>query len=167
MSTPAQLEALRDGSIDIGFLREPAKEDDLDIQFVHSENFLAVLPARHALAARSRVPLLSLAPEPFVLFPRSLGEIFHDQITSMCREAGFAPRVVQEATQWATIVALVEARLGVSIVPACVARRGGPGVVFRTLSPAARKTRIALCRLKGTASPVTARFVEIARAVME
>ena len=41
--------------------------------------------------------------------------------------------IVQEATQWQSVIALVEAGMGVSIAPECVAKFSWPGVVYRTL----------------------------------
>ncbi|MFC7588473.1 LysR family substrate-binding domain-containing protein [Nonomuraea antimicrobica] len=70
--------------------------------------------------------------------PRRLGSALYDQVIGVARAAGFEPRVVQEAVQMQTIVGLVAAGMGVSIVPESVARLRRGDVVFRPLSPATR-----------------------------
>ncbi len=159
LTTAPQLDALRAGLLDVGFLREPPEEAMLDHAPVLREGFVAVLPADH--------PLGRLAGEPFILFPRALGPAFHDRITGLCRAAGFAPRIAQEAAEWQTVAGLVEAGFGVSIAPACIARIRLDGVAYRPLSPAAAHTIVALAWRRGERDPVTARFVEAALAARD
>ena len=59
--------------------------------------------------------LRSLAREPFILFPREVAPELHDAIVALCRKAGFAPRIGQEAIQMQTIVSLVAGGMGVSL----------------------------------------------------
>ena len=96
------------------------------------EPVVAVLPAGHPLASRVGLKLRHLADEPFVLFPRRLGEAFYDLVISFCEHAGFSPRVVQEATQWQSVVTFVETGLGSFARPRLRAKvplagRGLPG----------------------------------------
>ncbi|HEX2315517.1 MAG TPA: LysR family substrate-binding domain-containing protein, partial [Thermomonospora sp.] len=67
--------------------------------------------------------------------PRGLGPGFHDRITALTRAAGFEPAVAQEAVQMQTVVGLVAAGLGVSIVPESAARAAPAGAVFRPAEP--------------------------------
>lgn len=162
LSTSAIAEAIDSGSIDLGFLREAPASEGLASEIVLREPVAAALPSSHRLARRARLPLRALAQEPFVLFPRQLGPAFYDRFIGFCSEAGFAPRIVQEATQWQSIVAIVEAGVGVSLVPECVRKVRWPGVVFRPFPNLT--TTVSLCWKKGKTSPTMQAFVSVARA---
>jgi DNA-binding transcriptional LysR family regulator len=125
-----QIEALKDGTIDVGFIRAPLDDDDeLASKRVRCEPLMIALPEGHALAKRPRLALELLAREPFICFPRHRGPAFFDLLMRLCHEAGFIPRIVQEAPQL-DIVSLVAAGFGVSILPDSVRAAGRPGVVF-------------------------------------
>ena len=155
LSTSAIAEELGRGALDIGFLRETQATGSLKAEFVYEEPVVAVLPATHPLAARPRLTLRHLAKEPFILFPRRLGEAFYSKLTSLCVEAGFTPQIVQEATQWQSVVTFVETGMGVSIAPACVARFRWKDVVYRTL-PGLSTRVTACCRDKEKSFPAEA-----------
>lgn len=164
MTTTAQIEALRNGLIDVAFLREARPRDpDLTTESIASEPFIAVLPSRHARASQKRVALSALRHEPFVLFPRAAGPEFYDRIVSLCNAAGFQPRIAQEAVEWQTVVSLVGAGLGVSVAPQCVERLKWPNVAFRAISPGSERTVVSLCHLAATATPVFAAFKALVR----
>ena len=166
LSTGAQTEALRDGTIDVGFLREPWPHEALVREPLLREPLVAVLPPGHPLAARRRLPLSALAEEPFVHFPREVAPTLHDQLMALCRAAGFAPRVVQVAQEWLTIVGLVESGLGVSLAPASFRRLRWGGVRYLPLSPRGMLTTIALCRPRGVPSPTADNFLRVVREVV-
>ena len=156
-STTAIAQGLAAGSIDVGFLREAAPTGDAVVEFRWQEPLVAVLPAAHPLAKRAQVKLADLANEPFVLFPRSVGDALYDKIIGLCVKAGFTPRVVQEATQWQSVVACVETGMGVSVAPACVERFRWKGVAYRPL--AGLKTAVAVCR-SGNRATTTQAFLQ-------
>jgi DNA-binding transcriptional LysR family regulator len=80
------------------------------------------------------MPLSDLAAESFVCYPRDAGTSLYGQMISLCRAAGFNPRIGQEAREISTIVGLVAAGLGVALLPASLQRIQVDGVVFRRLS---------------------------------
>jgi DNA-binding transcriptional LysR family regulator len=162
MSTSAVAAALAAGTIDVGLLRETARVGEVEVQVVLREPVVAVLPATHPLATRARLSLRHMASEPFVLFPRRLGDEFYDRLLSYCVDAGFTPRVVQEATQWQSVVTFVETGLGVSLAPGCVERFNWPGVAYRRLP--GLTTSIGVCAPRAESSPAAAAFVEAVRA---
>ncbi len=168
LPTARQIERLRDHTLDVGFMWPPLPapaDAELDVVPVRREPLVAVLPKGHRLAGRERVHVRALAGEPFVLFPRRLGAGLYDQIAALCRKGGFEPSAAHEATQMQTIVGLVAAGCGVSIVPASVAALGQLGAAFVTLSPAASAVELALALPKDNASPVAANFVAVVRDV--
>jgi DNA-binding transcriptional LysR family regulator len=164
MSTSAIAEGLRADNLDVGFLREYDPPRSLALEWVYQEPLVAVLPAKHALAASPRVTLGNLAHEPFVFFPRAVGEAFYDRLIQMCVKAGFSPRIVQEATQWQSIVTCVETGMGVSVAPACVQRFRWPGVEYRPLP--GLKTSVTVCRREGTVSAAAGAFLRLSNEVL-
>lgn len=163
MTTAPQLTALRERVIDVGLLREPPDEPGLATEPILSEEFIAVLPAAHPLAAQRVVPIEALADEPFVLLPRSAGPAFHDRIVGLCRSAGFEPRLGQQAIEWQTVCALVEAGLGVSLAPASVRRIRLDGVAYRRVKPNTARTTVAVAWRHDDQNPLVTRFVQAAR----
>ena len=163
-STAAIEAALTDGAIDVGFLRESRSSASLITEFVFKEGVVALLPAAHRLAASPRLTLSKLAREPFVFFPRALGDAFFDKLVSLCVEAGFTPRVVQEATQWQSVVTFVETGMGVSIAPASVATFRRPGVVHKPLP--GLSTTVTVCSRGGKQKETGEAFVRLARRLL-
>ncbi|WP_369394121.1 LysR family transcriptional regulator [Streptomyces sp. CG1] len=160
MTTAPQLDALRARTIDIGLLREPpAGESELGFRTVLSEPFVAVLPTAHPLAAQRAVSLAQLAGEPFVLLPRAVGPQLYDRITGLCEEAGFTPRISQDAVEWQTVCALVETGLGVSVAPASIRRIRLKGVAFRRIHPGCARTRVAVAWRRNDRNPLVARLL--------
>ncbi|WP_026416300.1 LysR family transcriptional regulator [Actinomadura oligospora] len=154
MTTAPQIAALHDKAIDVGLLREPADEADLCFRTVLREPFMAVLPAAHPLAAQRSVRLVQLAESPFVLLPRTVGPQLHDQIITLCTEAGFMPQITQHAVEWQTVCALVETGLGVSLAPASIRRIRLKGVAFRRIEPSTARTRVAVAWRRDDQNPL-------------
>jgi DNA-binding transcriptional LysR family regulator len=71
-----------------------------------------------------------LRNEPFILYPRANGSLLYDSIIGACQRAGFSPRVVQEAPQMASMVSLVAAGVGVTLVPESVCQLQPAGVRY-------------------------------------
>jgi DNA-binding transcriptional LysR family regulator len=161
--TAGLVNALLNGTVDAGFLRDAGPVDDLHVEVMVAEPFVVVLPRKHFLAAQKTVAVKSLRNEPFVLFSRSYGGVAWKKTIAVCEEQGFLPRVVQEAPQWLTIMSLVGAGLGVSIAPACVEKLDVPNTVCRRLRPKTADTYLELAYRAGEARPIARAFCELAR----
>jgi DNA-binding transcriptional LysR family regulator len=81
----------------------------------------------------------------------------------LCRDAGFAPRIVEESRELYTTVSLVEAGVGVSIVPASVEKLGWRGVRYRAIPSPDAETRIAAAWRKDRDRPVIRSFMQVVR----
>lgn len=163
-STVEQLRALSAGVIDVGLVRPPIEDDPgLRVDAVMRERTVAALPAGHALAGLRRVPLARLAGEPFVLFPRAQAPGFHDLLIGAVAARGAAVRIVQYAPEMLTIIGLVAAGIGISLVPASVAALTLEGVTYRPVSGAPSSELVAVTRANDDSQLVRA-FVEQARA---
>jgi DNA-binding transcriptional LysR family regulator len=150
------MERLMRGEIDAAFIR-PGLEDPGNVRLkrLADEPMLIALPASHPLAKHERLPLSALAGEPFVLFPRTVGLSLYDDIAAACRNAGFELVVAQEAPQIPSVVSLVAADLGVSIVPASIAQIRMDGVAFRPIEGPPLVASLGLAILKSQRAPAT------------
>jgi DNA-binding transcriptional LysR family regulator len=156
------MEKLMREEIDAAFIR-PGLEDPKDVRLkrLADEPMLVALPAHHALARHQRVPLGALAGEPFILFPRTVGLSLYDDIVAACRAAGFELVVTQEAPQIPSVVNLVAADLGVSIVPASIAQIALDGVAYRPIEGPPLVARLGLAILKAQRLPVAANLMSL------
>lgn len=161
MPTGPQLAGIKAGEIDIGFVREPEPDPELEIVTVMREPLRIAVPKGHPLASRATISVRHLADEPFVLFPAELAPGLHAQVMALCRAAGFTPRVVEESRELYTSVSLVEAGIGVSILPASVEKLGWRGVRYRAIPSAAAETRIAAAWRKDRGRPVVEAFMGV------
>jgi DNA-binding transcriptional LysR family regulator len=160
MSTTAAEDAVHSGEVDLAFLREAKAAAPLRSAMVFTEPVVAVIPRSSPIATGS-FTLKSLRGEPFVSFPRRLGPALHARLTSLCVRAGFTPNIVQEATQWQTVISFVEAGVGVALAPACVRKFRWKGVVCRKVPGAT--TSVAACWKEGSLSPPAERFLKMTR----
>jgi DNA-binding transcriptional LysR family regulator len=167
MDAHQQADAFRDGRIDLGLLHSvPADADRLlHVEPVYVDPMIVAVPASHRLAGQSRLALAAFAAEPFVLFPRHGSPRLYDDIIASCRSAGFNPRVVQDATAWHTLVALVGAGVGAAFIPRSLTSFQRPGVVYRPVRALAVGMEMSAVWRRGDKSPVRERFVTALRAV--
>ncbi len=131
------IDALVHERLDAAFVRSPLSgTPNLQAEPILTEPMLLALPMDHPLAqdAHTALPLSALAGEAFVLYRRRVGLGLYDAILVACREAGFSPRVIQEAPRMAATLSLVAAGLGLSIVPASMQRLRGDGIAYRPLA---------------------------------
>ncbi|VVE80461.1 LysR substrate-binding domain-containing protein [Pandoraea sputorum] len=118
-----QREALIERTLDIGLLRQAENAPPvagLSFETLIDEALVVVLHQGHALAKHASVSIADLANEAFIMHPNGVGTAVDGQILRMCERAGFTPRVVQEARESTTIVALAASGLGVAVLPAAV-----------------------------------------------
>lgn len=163
MPPQEQIEALKDGRIDVGFVRAPLHDARLASECVRREPLLVALPADHPLAARKRIPLELLSREPFVVFPRQRGSAFFDLVMGLCRAAGFSPRIAQEALHL-DILSLVAAGFGVSILPESIKNVGRKGLALRPIV-GAPSTDLLVAWRADDASPTLRQFLSFVRRV--
>lgn len=161
-STTELVAALRAGRLDAAFIRS-VEHDPTGLQTdpLFDEPMAAVLPAGHprASGAETETSLASLAGETFVFYRRPAGQGLYDAIIAACHQAGFSPRIGQEASRLPSTLSLVAAGLGVSIVPASMRRMNVEGVAWLGLSDArGLAAPLLLATRRSDRSPVIARF---------
>lgn len=163
-----QAGALREGRLDVGFVVPTAGGDGgaLVFEALLREPLVAVLPGGHPLAAGDEVDPGELAGEPFVLGPSRPDDALRERVVAVCRGAGFAPRVVQEAGEVQAVLGIVAAELGVALLPDSVRALGREGVVYRPLPPLPEAgLELAMARRRDGASPAARAFADVAKRV--
>lgn len=162
----AQHAALLRGTIDIGLLRVQAAPAELEVLPVLPDPFVLALPAKHPLAGRSPTRLKAVAGDPFVMFSKAEAPLFHARVQALCEQAGFAPDVVQHATQIHTVVGLVGAGLGVAVVPASARNLHPRKVRFVRIADKAEPVHIALAWRRGHETPASRSFRKVTQEVV-
>jgi DNA-binding transcriptional LysR family regulator len=148
------LGALHRGELDVAFTRPPAPTAELSTTVVWREPVIAVLPAAHRLCAGPDLDLADPRDEDFVTFPRWSAPEFYDHLLAACHDAGFAPRIVQEALAMPTVVGLVAAGLGVALVPGGIRHLRLPAVGYRELRGEPAHAEIAMVHLASNHRPL-------------
>jgi DNA-binding transcriptional LysR family regulator len=118
MNSKAQLEALRAGTLDIGFVRSFKSEDyaSLEQRLVYMDHLVAILSSEHRLAKESKLSIKQLRAEPFILFKRAEAPEPFDDVVTFCKtKGGFSPNVQHEPDLMQTVLWLTQAGLGVAI----------------------------------------------------
>ncbi len=87
----ARLAQVRTGELDAAFVRGISRSPGLHLIPIWDDPLVAVLPAGHPLAARSRVDLAELAGLPLRIAPREANPELVDLVVRACQDAGFEP----------------------------------------------------------------------------
>jgi DNA-binding transcriptional LysR family regulator len=163
MLTPAQVEALLEGALDVALLRPPVDHPDLVVDPVGVEPLVAALPADHVLARLDTVPVARLTDEPFIVYPSSARSVVHAAVDATCADHGFSPVVAMEVAETSTLVSFVAAGVGVALVPASARQMSVTGAVYRPLRGAAHVVELAMCWRRDSGSATLPRALEVIR----
>lgn len=155
LTTNEQLDGLAVGSLDVGLVRTTAVPDDIVIEPLLAEDMVAVVPVSHPLAGSKSMSPAQLANEKLVLFPRDMMPGFLAQVWDMLRAHTSELNVVQEAIHHETVVGLVSAGVGVSILPASVSRVSTPDIVILPIEGAPRTSLMVAYRMGEPSIAVT------------
>lgn len=164
-----QIEALREGRIDVGLIRLPIMDEMLMTETVYHEMLTVALPSSHPLCEVSgSIAIGQLASSPFVAYEPRRGFSYHADLHALCRLAGFEPIIAHEASSTEAVVGIVACQEGVAIVPASADRLRMHGVCFRPLRTSAppqpfETVTFGLAWNRNAASPVAMEFVAHAR----
>lgn len=133
MNTYQQHEALRARRIDLGIVRSPLLETGYATECLVREPFVLAVPAGHPLASAESVDVQDLDGQPFLMYSHSAYPPFNELLTGMLRSARVAPQFVQWLGSSLTILALVNAGMGLALVPRCATSVVFKHVVFREI----------------------------------
>jgi DNA-binding transcriptional LysR family regulator len=113
------LDSVRGGEVDFGVVIEPSSADDLQAEAILVDPFVLVVPPGHALARRRAVRWTELAERPLVLLDHSSGS--RRLIDDALRAHGVVPRVAQQLGHPTTVFRMIEAGIGIGVMPALAA----------------------------------------------
>lgn len=110
------IEAVKQRELNLAFLGPlPPKDSNLNNTILFTENFSVLLNANHPFAKRSKIPLIDLRNEDFVLFPE--GYIMQKLVVEACNSVGFTPKITSEGEDMDAIKGLVAAGIGLTLLP--------------------------------------------------
>jgi LysR family hydrogen peroxide-inducible transcriptional activator len=161
--TERLLAGLLAGELDVGLMALPIRDDRLHVEKLYSEPLVMALPAGHRLATKPEVKLADVMDEPFILLDDV--HCFGDQVLSFCHRGGLEPRVVCRGEQIVTLLAMVAAGQGVSVVPEMAATADAArACVYRPLGKPSPTRAVCAVWHKQRYRPASLRaFVDVVR----
>lgn len=167
MVSGKQIEDLQAGRIDIGFLRAPfpTAEAVKLLPLVRDELVIA-LHKSHPLANSRQIALADLRQDAFISYPASAGVGIYRQFLRLCEQAGFQPRIAQEALEPSVIIGLVAANLGVAIVPSALRDIRINDVLFKPIRDQGTDSTLHLAWRSGDRSPRVEAFRSLVRSLV-
>lgn len=143
--TPVLIQKLQETMIDMAIVALPIQGAELVRQELLWERLYAVVPCDHALGKSDSACLKDVLAEPFLLLKE--GHCFRDTVIAACKRVRIAPNIVFESGQFPTILGMVAAGMGVSIVPE-MAVEPRNGCKFVLLEDERARRRVGVVRLQ-------------------
>lgn len=146
------LSRLRDGEIDAAILALPVPDGQLRTEFLFEERFLLAVPNSHPFARRASIAVGELASHDLMLLED--GHCLRDQALEVCRFAGATERSSFRATSLETLRQMVNAEVGVTLLPELATIRQGAlssGIHLLSFSDSNPSRQIAMCWRKSSA----------------
>jgi len=133
LTSPQQLEALHNREINIGFMRGPIDDPEIEAEVVLREKIVVVLPSHHPLARLKRVPPAKLAALPMLEVARPTAPALHDAAEEIAAKAGVKFKATLPAENVLMSLSEVASGLGFCLVPDYVRQILPANVVARPL----------------------------------
>jgi DNA-binding transcriptional LysR family regulator len=136
MTSLDQLNGLHYRTLDAGIVRKTdvAIPSGLIVEEWYRTRLVAAMAHDHPLVKKRTIGIGDLRAHPFIMYPRESGIGLYWQVLRLCAGAGFRPQIVREVQELTTIVGLVDAGVGVAIVPADTQSIRLPGVAYMPLN---------------------------------
>ena len=158
MSTAEQLEALRSGKMDLGFVRLPVGKEFQTLPVI--EDRLMLVSSRSSGQPDS-LSLQQCRDWPFILISPDRSPTFHQHAVALCAKHGFHPRIVQVVTEVTTALALVQAGLGLTLIPQSFGTTEFAGVRFHRLKDREARWTVGAAWRKADSNPLLQRFLSL------
>ena len=152
---------IEEGRADIGLIRLPTlrKYPHIRVREIASERLMVAVSQHSPLAALDNVDLAALSQESFISIPHKDRGGLSYLVANLCLEQGYFPRPARALSRKSSQLNLIEANLGIAIVPECMRLMAPAGVRFIPLSEGKLHTQVALvCRRE--AYPLVAAFAD-------
>jgi len=161
------MEELEQETLDVGIVRIPvSSRDGARMLTLEMENFVLAMQKNHPRAHEPSIKLSDLVDEDFILYTAADAVGLRMAAIHACQLRGFTPKVSQEAVQVQTVLSLVEAGLGVALVPS-ISRLRSEQIVYKPLSdlPASASIGIALTWNPAMETPVIRNFTGVSQEI--
>ncbi|PYE86478.1 LysR family transcriptional regulator [Phyllobacterium leguminum] len=154
MEMRQQLEHIRDGVLDFGYIRPPiALPDGIATTIILREPMVVALAETHELANAGEIDLAALSGETFIT-PRQPSDVgFHSNTIAACREAGFQPAVNPLGRDFTAIGSMVALGLGIALVPKSLDCLRLPAIAYVPISKSRTTSDLAVAYRKTETSP--------------
>ncbi|MDB6031423.1 MAG: LysR family transcriptional regulator [Verrucomicrobiales bacterium] len=158
LTSTEQLRRLRLNELDVGLLRPPVGDSDLECVFVEKSEQVLALPAGHKLAKKRKLEWKDFHDQELVLIHPNGQHGYYDSFMAACAKAGAKPRPAQYAHDIQTKMWLISAGFGIAPTTATLMQIKRPGLVFRALPSPLAPVQTALVWRKRDDSPVLNHF---------
>ena len=164
MSTMQQIMAIKERSLDLGFVRPPELEipKSIILTKLRKDPLFLFMPTKHQLAKKNVIDFRKCNDEAFVMYPKNAGTGIYPQFIQLCKEAGFEPKIVQEAREASTVIGLVAAGCGITLLPESLKSIRMTGVCSRPLTGTSATTTLMLAQRAGETTPLIDAFSKLA-----
>jgi LysR family hydrogen peroxide-inducible transcriptional activator len=140
-TTPVLVESLRNLSIDLAVLALPLRHKEFELFPLRAEPLFAVLPKDHPRAGAKSLAIKDLRGETFVMLRD--GHCFRGLSIAACARARVTPRIAFESDQFSSLLGMVAAGVGVTLVPEMAIDRGVECCYIRLNDARATRTIVA------------------------
>jgi len=161
LTPDAQIDALRGGRIDVGFVALPLSAEGMVTETTGRARLVVALPENHPMASESVLRLADLSKEAYVLWPRDLSPGRYDQLLAVFQGAGFGPPISMEGEMPSTrtVLGMIAAGLTIALVDPNLDQVASPGVVFRPLAGREIFVETGVVYRRGDSSPILLSFL--------
>ena len=160
MHSQQQFDGLLRGELDVGLVRyNESAPEGIRLVVLRRDPLRLVVPARHRFARRKSVAIAECRDEPFIGFPGDAGTGTGPLLKRLCAQAGFEPRIAQEAREATTQIGLVAAGLGIAVLPAPLEAVRIEGVHYVSLEDAGALLAMSVATRADEASERVLQFV--------
>ncbi len=142
LENPAQVLALQNRELDLGFVRMERVPAPLVARPVLEDTFSLVLPEGYPLTAEEFTGLAALRHEPFILFEPAYSESYYENVMQLFDDAGFTPTLSHSTVNASSIYRLVANGFGLAIVPTILREGYAMPVKFIELTQVPQRTTL-------------------------
>lgn len=159
--TLTQIKDLEQGNLDVGILRAPVNSDSLVVQTLFFDPFMVVVPGQNVSFESNYEMADYLKGSPFIFFNKNYAPEYNAKLIEICGRLGFKPEIVHEVNNVHSILQLIEAGLGVSILPCSLKKQyGSLNVSFFDLINIPVNTEVVLAFKQSNRNPALKWFIE-------
>lgn len=164
MSSSEQVDGLRNGSLDLGFVRLPAPQEFMTLPVMKDRLALVSSPA---FPLAPNTPVSACRDMPFVTIAEARAPGFFHHMVQYCGKHGFHPRIVQQVREFSTAMALVQAGMGLAIIPESGGASTFPGMQVHPLRDKDAAWPVGAAWRRGDTNPALAKFLTLLKAALK